>query len=83
MIGENIMKEYLEALIVEKCVELDAEIKLEGHFGLTWNDLIAFIEGMPEHWEVIRGNLVKIDFLNGDVFHFLNYLAKGMVEGAL
>lgn len=28
----------------------------------------------------IKTTLVKIDFMNGDVFHYLDYLANGMIK---
>lgn len=74
------MTNYLTALITEKGVSIDAEIKKEGHIGLTWNHLIQFVESMPEYHDTIRQTLVKIDFLNGDVFHYLNYLVDGMIK---
>jgi len=73
------MKTYLETLITEKGVELDAEIGIDGHIGLNWQHLIDFIAQMPKHHQSIRTTLVKIDFQNGDVFHFLRHLANGMI----
>jgi hypothetical protein len=32
-----------------------------------------------DHHKTIRATLVKIDFCNGDVFHYLDHLAAGMV----
>jgi len=74
------MKQYLTNLITEKGFSTDDHINLEGHFGLTWDMLIDFIEQAPEYHKSIRTMLVKIDFQNGDVFHYLTHLAKGMVE---
>lgn len=74
------IKQYLIALIEEKGIDLDEEIQLEGHFGLTWEMVVDFLEAMPEHHEEIRRTLVTIDFKNGDVFHYLNFLSKAMVE---
>jgi hypothetical protein len=74
------MKTYLTNLITEKGHSIDDHINLEGHFGLTWAMLIDFIEQTPEYHKSIRTMLVKIDFRNGDVFHYLTHLAKGMVE---
>ncbi len=75
------MRNYLEALITEKGTDLEADINLDGHIGLTYQMLVDFIvEQVPEHHKTIRATLVKIDFLNGDVFHFLKHLAEGMVK---
>lgn len=73
------MKNYLTRLIEEKGKSVDDEIQIEGHFGLTYEMLVDFIAEMPEYHESIKTTLVKIDFANGDVFHFLNHLAKGML----
>lgn len=73
------MRNYLNALIEEKGRSLDDSINLDGHFGLTWEVLVDFIDANPDHHEAIRCKLVAIDFHNGDVFHFLTHLAKGMV----
>jgi len=76
------MKNYLIALITEKGVSLSDEIKIDGHIGLTWKMLIDFISDneLKNHHQTIRSTLVKIDFCNGDVFHYLQHLAVGMVR---
>lgn len=74
------MKKYLTDLITEKGKNVDDAIGIPGHYGLTWNHLIEFIENHPEYHKKIKDNLVVIDFNNGDVFHFLKYLAEGMIE---
>lgn len=74
------MKDYLTALITEKGQSLDTEINLDGHFGLTYEMLVDYIEGATQYHQHIRSYLVRIDFENGDVFHYLDYLAAGMVK---
>ena len=74
------MKTYLETLITEKGVSLEAEINIDGHIGLTWQMLVDFIAEAKEHHAAIKQMLVKIDFHNGDVFHYLTHLAEGMVK---
>ena len=78
--GINQMKKYLETLITEKGRSLEDEIKIDGHFGLTWQMLVDFIAEAKDYHNQIKTNLVKIDFLNGDVFHYLNHLANGMIK---
>lgn len=73
------MKTYLTNLITEKGFSMNDCIELDGHFGLTYQMLVDFILSVPEHHHAIRSTLVKIDFMNGDVFHYLNHLAAGMV----
>ena len=76
------MKSYLKTLITEKGTDLNGDINLDGHIGLTWAMLVDFISdpAMYQHHKEIRTTLVKIDFLNGDVFHYLRHLAEGMVK---
>ena len=73
------MKNYLKTLIEEKGRDITDEINLEGHIGLTWEMLLDYIETAPSFHGQIKDTLVKIDFMNGDVFHYLTHLAKGMV----
>ena len=74
-------KTYLTTLIEEKGQDTHNEINLEGHIGLTWEMLIDFVSApeMKDYQSDIKTTLVKIDFLNGDIFHYLHHLAKGMV----
>lgn len=73
--------QYLTALIEEKGKSLDTEIKVEGHIGLTYQNLVEFIEQVPAQMQKqIRATLIKIDFHNGDVFHYLNHLGEGMAK---
>jgi len=74
------MKNYLETLIQEKGKSLQTELQLDGHFGITYQMLVDFIEQAKDYHSQIRTMLVKIDFHNGDVFHYLNHLAVGMVK---
>ncbi len=77
------MREYLKNLIEEKGKDLNNEITcLEeiGHFGVTYKMLIDFMVKLPRHLKrQARNTLVYIDFKDGDVFHYLHFLAKGMV----
>ena len=75
------MKKYLVTLIEEKGKSTLNEIKIEGHFGLTYEMLIDYIDQKAKQFHAeIKKTLVKIDFLNGDVFHYLDYLANGMIK---
>lgn len=76
------MKKYLINLITEKGHSLDEELRSDqGHINLTWNTVIEFICNLPAHIKKdIRNKLVIIDFKNGDVFHFLNYIIDGMIK---
>jgi hypothetical protein len=74
------MRTYLNNLITEKGTSLDSTINLDGHFGLTYEMLVDFICDAKDYHSQIKTTLTKIDFMNGDVFHYLNHLAEGMVK---
>jgi hypothetical protein len=74
------MKTYLETLITEKGVDLESNITIDGHFGITYQMLIDFISEAKDYHQQIKTTLVKIDFMNGDLFHYLQHLAVGMVN---
>ena len=74
------MKTYLENLIEEKGVGLENEIQIDGHIGITYQMLVDFIVEAKDYHQEIKKVLVTIDFKNGDVFHYFNHLAKGMVK---
>jgi len=73
------MRTYLLNLLSEKGMDIDAEIGVDGHIGLTWQMLVDYICAAKSEHKMIRNTLVKIDFLNGNVFHFLNHLTTGML----
>ena len=74
---------YINTLLEEK------NIDQESHLNFESNDLahimpiacvVEFINTLPDHAkEQIKKTLVMIDYKNGDVKHFLTYIAKGMV----
>ena len=77
------MKSYLTNLLTEKGItnSIENEMIIDGHFGLTYEMQIDFICSMPKNiQDQIKTNFVKIDFLNGDVNHFWEYLTKGMLK---
>ncbi|HHJ3080365.1 TPA: hypothetical protein ACPVZG_004216 [Vibrio parahaemolyticus] len=77
---EQNIREYLTALITEKGQSVENGPSIDGHIGLTWQHLIDFIDTVPEYHGEIRKTLVKIDFHNGDVFHYLTFLSNAMIK---
>lgn len=74
------MSKYIEQLLQEKGISKEREIEIEGHIGLTLENVVEFVENMPKVMqEKIKATLVQIDHKNGDVMHFFTYIAKGMV----
>ena len=76
------MQDYLERLITEKGRSLDECLLAEkGHINLTWENLIDFVCQQPKVTkDKIRDTLLTIDFKNGDVFHYLDFLVVGMMK---
>lgn len=75
------MTTYLTTLIAEKGRDIEADLKIDGHIGLSYQNLVEFIAGTsPEMQAKIRKTLVMIDFKAGDVFDYLDFLVKGMLE---
>lgn len=75
------MATYLTALISEKGRSVDAALPLEGHINLSYRNLIEFIDQVtPAIQKQVRDTLVMIDFKNGDVFHYLDFLVQGMIK---
>ena len=72
------MKVYLKKLITEKGVDLDTVMTIEGHFGITYRMLINYIHQAKGCHKKVKKNFIEIDFRNGNVFHYFNYLAKCM-----
>lgn len=75
---------YLQTLISEKGGDIEAalpQFEAVGHFGLCYLNLVEFISTMPKNiQEQIRKALVHIDFINEDVFEYLNHLTNGMIK---
>ena len=79
-------KTLLRTLLKEKGVPEDYtfEIQSDGSFGnhyVPMEVVIEFIDSLePPLQYVIQRKLRTIDFRNGDILHFLQYITKGMVE---
>lgn len=73
---------YIEILLKEKNIDLDTcLLEDEGHINLTIQFLIEFIYSLPNDIILkIENTFKEIDFKNGDVMDFINYIAIGMVN---
>lgn len=73
---------YIETLLEEKDIDLGTWLlEDEGHIGFTIEMLIKFVYSMPDATvQEVENTFRKIDFINGDVMHYVTFLAKGMVE---
>ena len=83
-------KKYLYDLIQEKGVSLDSDVRITmkdpeytHHVGFTYLYLIDELCDMPAKIQTkIRDTLIKIDYRNGDVFNYLDYLSMPILESS-
>ncbi len=75
------MKNYLNTLLAEKNINQELTLKVEGpEWGTNFIPLSVVVEFMltaPASVQAkMKANLVKIDFNNGNVINFFEYVAK-------
>lgn len=75
-------KSYIEILLEEKNIDLDTcLLEDEGHINLTIYFLIEFIYSLPENEIQKIENIFRvIDYKNGDIMDFINYIATAIVN---
>lgn len=73
---------YIATLITEKGRDPDASLGRDGHVNLSYRNLIEFVrhEAAEKDQKAIHNMLVEIDFNNGNVFHYLDFLVDGMIK---
>ncbi len=74
---------WLETFLEEKGISREETLEVEGKmYGTNWmpvSVLVAFMKVAPKHEQAaIKKMLVKIDFVNGNVRHYLTHLAKAV-----
>jgi hypothetical protein len=75
------MKNYLETLFEEKGIDVERDVNLEGHIGLTVQMILDYVCQTPKHIQKkIKNTFVQIDFRNGDVMDYVRFLANGIVN---
>jgi hypothetical protein len=76
-------KQYFESFFAEKEIAYELfEIEFAGqtHF-IDTDFVIELIKKAPKGEQVqLRNTLVKIDFVNGNVNHFLKFLAESYIK---
>jgi len=76
------MEKWLYTLLEEKNIDLETEITVEGASGTNFMSVGVVVENIliaPKHeQDKIKDVLVKIDFQNGDILHFIKHLAKAL-----
>lgn len=73
---------WLDTLISEKNIDTDAMIEVEGDSGLNMIPVSIVLDHIKatseQERQQIKTILVKIDFANGDVLHFIKHLAGAL-----
>ena len=83
-------KKYLYDLIEEKGIDLESDVRITmidpeytHHMGFTYLYLIDELCDMPAKiQDKIRDTLIKIDYRNGDVFHYLDFLSVPILKSS-
>lgn len=75
---------WLDTLISEKGIDPEERFELEGPSGLNNIPIGCILDAMKSapaaEQKALKGKLVGIDFVNGDVRHFLRHLARALVK---
>lgn len=73
---------WIDTFLSEKGIDSEELLEAEGPLGMNYipvGALVSSIKGSNEkNQKEIKAIMVKIDFKNGDVRHFLKHLAKAI-----
>jgi len=73
---------WLNKFIDEKEFDTDSPFEVEGPSGTNMMDYNvvcqAMLDAPSKEQEAIKSTLIKIDFLNGDIGHYLRHLAQAL-----
>lgn len=78
-------QKWLDTFLAEKGVDYEETLEVEGpKWGTNWMPIRVVVAAMkvaPKHeQDAIKKTFVKIDFMNGDVRHFIKHLAKAIAQ---
>lgn len=75
---------WLDTFTTEKGLDMERTFEVNGTSGWNLIPLGCVIEAIKaaskREQDQIKATLVKIDFMNGDVCHFFNHLAKALAR---
>lgn len=75
-------KKWLDTFIDEKGIDLEQGFTVpgpSGHNHMTYQNVIDVMKQAPKHEQNgIKDMIVRIDFRNGDVTHYLRHLAQAI-----
>ena len=73
---------WLDTFISEKNINTDRILEVEGASGVNMMPVqivLDAIKSAPANEQAaIKTTFVKIDFVNGDILHFINHLARAI-----
>ena len=73
---------WLDTFVEEKGINTEQILEVNGRSGINFIPVFAVINQMKAFdtntQEIARTRLVQIDFKNGDVLHFIKYIAVKM-----
>ena len=79
-----VFNKWLDTFIEEKGIDLEDTFELQGPSGTNLMSYGVIIEHIKltqgEEQKMIKDMIVKIDFKNGDIKHFLRHLGQGIVR---
>lgn len=75
---------WFRTFLSEKGIDLSETLEAEGPGGMNWIPVGCIVEladtAPKSEQSAIKTTLVKIDFMNGNVRHFLTHLAKAVAQ---
>lgn len=84
LLGDDIMTftRWLDTFLAEKGIDLDRTFTVNGPSGpnhMAYANVVEAIKQAPAHEQAgIKSMIVRIDFKNGDVRHYLRHLAQAI-----
>lgn len=78
--------EWIDTFLSEKGVDMDHIFAVETKKNTHYVDLRVLIENLkvsgPTIQNKVKTTLIQIDFRNGDVMHYLRFLAEGLCQAS-
>ena len=75
---------WLDTFLEEKGIDLGKIIIVDGEYGANFIPVECVVEAMKattkEEQAAIKNTLVRIDFMNGNVYHYFEHLAKALAN---
>lgn len=82
MTKQNSFCNWLEKFVEEKGIDLEHEFEVQGKEAVNFIPVGVIIDHIkittPAEQSQIKDIIVGIDVINGDIYHFLEYLAKAI-----